>query len=267
MNLWKMFAGKLSKEFVTVAQKTQNLLAPGTRKVQKDSITLLNEYFDKIYVVTIPRNHERHAHIKASLAGLNYEFFYGVDAKNTSPEELYRRYDREMNQQYWQELTPNYLACSLSHAVLYEKIVAEKTPRVLIFEDDAVFEKPGHVGAFLENLPADWEVVRMGYGLFYPLSYLGEPLEYLIRLFAPRFRFPWIKTRTVAKYVRTAYYHCNTVAYGVTYEGAKKLVKEVFPIHTNADHFLDICCDRGVVKTYIATPRIFHEGGLVSTLL
>jgi hypothetical protein len=41
----------------------------------------LNQYFDKIYVLTLERAIDRQEEIKLSLQGLNYNFFFGVDKK------------------------------------------------------------------------------------------------------------------------------------------------------------------------------------------
>ncbi|MEY4571679.1 MAG: hypothetical protein RLZ10_890, partial [Bacteroidota bacterium] len=53
---------------------------------------LLNEYYDKIYVVTIPRSFkEREIKIRQNLKGLNYTVFWGVDGtklNNTDIKEL-----------------------------------------------------------------------------------------------------------------------------------------------------------------------------------
>ena len=46
----------------------------------------LNQYFDKIFVVTIARATERQQQIKERLQGLNFEFFYGIDKQEHSME-------------------------------------------------------------------------------------------------------------------------------------------------------------------------------------
>jgi hypothetical protein len=45
----------------------------------QDRFRLLNEYYDKIYVLSLPRLTQRIEHIKRTLSGLNFEFFFGVD--------------------------------------------------------------------------------------------------------------------------------------------------------------------------------------------
>ncbi|MGB5027757.1 MAG: hypothetical protein WBO38_04590, partial [Chitinophagaceae bacterium] len=54
----------------------------------KSSFQYLNDYFDKIVVLTLPRLTDRITYINKTLEGLNFEFFFGTDKEKTSIEEL-----------------------------------------------------------------------------------------------------------------------------------------------------------------------------------
>ncbi len=47
-----------------------------------------NNFFDKIFVITLERSTNRQDHINKALDGLNYQFFLGTDKNNLSLQEL-----------------------------------------------------------------------------------------------------------------------------------------------------------------------------------
>ena len=65
----------------------------------------LNQYFDSIYVISLKRATERHAHIRKALAGLNYTIFWGVDNQDISIPDLEKKniYD-EQKAKNWLQL-------------------------------------------------------------------------------------------------------------------------------------------------------------------
>ena len=48
----------------------------------------LEDYFDKIYVITLSRATDRHQHIKEELKGLKYSLFWGQDKDEFEVKEL-----------------------------------------------------------------------------------------------------------------------------------------------------------------------------------
>ena len=78
----------------------------------------LNQYFDRIFVVTIARASERQQQIKERLQGLNFEFFYGIDKQEHSMEDLKKQglYSEKKAKQfhrYDKEMTHGEVACAL----------------------------------------------------------------------------------------------------------------------------------------------------------
>ena len=91
----------------------------------------LNEYFDKIFVVTIPRATERQQLVTERLKGLNFEFFYGVDKQEHSMEELktdglYSENKAKAFHRYDKAMTHGEVACALSHRNVWQLIVEKK---------------------------------------------------------------------------------------------------------------------------------------------
>ena len=57
---------------------------------------LLNDYYDQIYVVTIPRSFkEREMKITRNLEGLEYTLFWGIDGKEIPKETIGMIYNSE----------------------------------------------------------------------------------------------------------------------------------------------------------------------------
>jgi glycosyl transferase family 25 len=259
----RILAGKARKAGLVTLQAGYNRVAPGRAARREDKFRFsekLNAFFDAIFVITLERNQQRQQFMRKSLDGIQYRFVDGVDGRKIDSLQKASLYSLEKNRSTWPfDLKDNEIGCALSHARLYERIVKERIRKCLILEDDALIEERRTLAALLDNLPADWEVVRMGYGTEYPASYLLEGIEGLIRLAKPGYRIARVRTRTVKKYLRTAGHHNCTVAYAVTLEAARKLLGAVYPIATLPDHFLDLGADTGLVKSFHAVPRIFND--------
>ena len=134
------------------------------------SYKFLNDYFDKIYVLTLPGLTDRQYHVKKNLAGLNYEFFYGIDKKEVTMEDLIKQnwYDSAVYQQHYKrplEMHPGMLCCSIGHMKMYEQIVNQGINRALIMEDDVVpvVEELSKLPGTIAELPAGWELFYLGY--------------------------------------------------------------------------------------------------------
>jgi len=130
----------------------------------------LQQYFDKILVVSVHRFTDRHERVKQSLAGLQYDFFWGADKQqldyNTAKTD--GTYDEQMAQKLQRQgkaLNLGEIACSLSHRNLYAAMIANGWEKVLILEDDVLpnTENLDQLPAALHELPANWELVYLGY--------------------------------------------------------------------------------------------------------
>src|SRR5690349_16137168 len=103
--------------------------------------TLLNSFFDKIYVITLHRATDRHEHVQKELDGLNYELFFGKDKLEFSVEDLKAEhiYDEPLaikHHRWHKPMPPGMIGCSWSHKLVYEDVIKNRYNKVLIFEDD-----------------------------------------------------------------------------------------------------------------------------------
>jgi glycosyl transferase family 25 len=115
----------------------------------------LNEVFDHIFVMTVPTFVDRIENMKSRLNGVDYEFFYGA-------------YGGDIDVQHYRnlgsKLTRGQMSCSLSHVLLYEKIVKDNLDNVLILEDDCAFnENIQNVSKCHEQLPENFDIFYLGY--------------------------------------------------------------------------------------------------------
>jgi glycosyl transferase family 25 len=251
----------IKKALVGVLFSLYNLLAPRakpSRSLPGDPFEALNQSFDAIWVLTIPRNTERQAFIRKEFAGLKFEFITGVDGKTLTSEDP--RIDVvECARRNGRPVRTNELACTFSHVLMHERMIREGLEKVLIFEDDAVFDrKKGRwLKYILERLPADWELLYLGYRDGELRGFTHEFLEFLGK---KRATFP-IVSRTVYRGLRTAAGHDFTHAYAITSAGVGHLLPDAYPIRQTADGYLEDAVLAGKIRAYATVPKLFlqHE--------
>ena len=128
-------------------------------------MSILNEIFSKIYVITL-ENSDRHISAKEKLKGVEFEFFFGVNGKelkidsyfidNNKYSDIYsEKFDVDVKEiNYW---TPSTYGCSFSHLKLYEKIKKEGLNNVLILEENLHLLEDVY-----RQLPEEWDLLYLG---------------------------------------------------------------------------------------------------------
>ena len=232
----------------------------------------LNDFFDKIYVITLRRATERHRHIQKELAGLPFELFFGVDKQELDIQELKERgiYDEPLairHHRYTKPLLPGMIGCSWSHRNVYEDIIQNKYRSALILEDDVIIDKSSMhlLPSVLSQVPAHWELLYFGYARHeqkqvFPFKKLIYSFQ---RLFGKhKFSYRTIKNlypEPVSENIYTAGYHDQTHAYAVSLSGAQKLKKLQEPISYIADNLLAHAATNKIVNAYVTRPKFFHQ--------
>jgi GR25 family glycosyltransferase involved in LPS biosynthesis len=249
----------LKENVVRVAHLFYNVAAkalPARYALPADPFKALNTFFDAIWVLTIGRNAARRAQIMSQFSAVGFDFYEGVDGGSLRDGDT--RVDleeaRRLNRR---SVAVNELACTLSHVVMFQEIVARGLERVLIFEDDAFLVKSAArwIPYCLERLPADWDLLYLGYGD-------GE-LRGFVREFQERFGRPRneaeVVSRSVGRGLRTAAGHDFTHAYAVTLKGATKLTENAYPIRFTADGWLEHKVLERALTAYVTVPKIFIQ--------
>jgi glycosyl transferase, family 25 len=232
----------------------------------------LNAYFDKIYVLSLPRLQERIDHINKTLEGLNFDFFWGTDKNETSLEKLKASgdYNTGSYQQFYKkptEINLGMLCCSLGHAGIYRKIIENGYKRTLILEDDVVPQNElSHFRDVITELPGDWELFYLGYEKNEQMGIGSSLKQFFYKLFPAHAQLKMSRRiyshyypRKVSKHIARAGFHDCTHAYAVTLEGAKKLLSYQQPVGFHPDNLLAWSVTNEKLKGYISLPKLFTQ--------
>ena len=236
----------------------------------------LNKYYDKIFVLSVEAAAERRALFAERFKGLDYTFFYGADknkftvdelkAKGFFSEELTRKHHR-----FNKTMRAGEIACSWSHKMMYEEMLANNYKRILIFEDDAVpdVQMTNAIPDILNEIPADCELLMWGWnknGRNGVKSDLKK-FVYHIQHFVGRLKWDHntisnLNAKPFSKHLKKAGFHDYTYAYAVSFEGAKKLMAMQTPIQYIADNLLAHAATKKIVTAYITSPAVFLHDAL-----
>jgi hypothetical protein len=133
---------------------------------------MLNKYFDRTVVISLPQRTERRERLTRNLeeAGLTdqLEWFEAIDGtKNQPPPE-------------WASGNGGW-GCMLSHLAVLRRAVEDEVQTLLILEDDVCFS-PHTVEwlpAFMQALPADWHQIYLGGQHLLPPAPTGDPMVWV----------------------------------------------------------------------------------------
>jgi glycosyl transferase, family 25 len=233
----------------------------------------LNNYFDKTLVLTLPRLTARMDAFKKVFEGLEYDFFYGLDKRETSLAALKQKgeYDTAAYRQFYKkptEIALGMLCCSIGHLLMYEYIVAHGFRRTLILEDDAVpmSEQLNDFPVIVGELPGDWDIFYLGYEKNERLG-LREKIKRSVSMVWPshaqlhmnRKLFRHYYPETVSPHIAKAGFHDCTHAYAITLEGARKLLHYRRPVRFHPDNLLSYSIGMGEINGYISRPKLFNQ--------
>lgn len=233
----------------------------------------LNEYYDKIYVLTLPRLTERLEYINETLRGLHFEFFYGVDKQEVSLAELKHQgvYSQQQYHIFYKkpkEIPLGMLCCSMGHLKIYEHIVKHNIQRTLILEDDAVpvTRELNKFSAIAKELPADWELFYLGYEKNENLRLKQKMNRLLLTTFRHHAQLKLtsevIKNYyavPVSSHISKAGFHDCTHAYAITLEGARKALALGTPVRFHPDNLLAWLNCTGQIKGYVSSSKLFNQ--------
>jgi len=245
----------------------------------------LQQYFDKILVVSVPRFTDRHEKVKQSLSGLDFEFFWGADKLKLNYDTVksdgtYDEAKTKKLQRQGKALNLGEIACSLTHRHLYAAMIENGWQKVLILEDDVlpVLENMDKLPVALEELPQNWELVYLGY-LKHEKVTTGLKLKrFFYKIQSALGLMPWtnkmvsnLLPKPYSKHVKKAGFHDCTHAYAVTLPAAKKLLNLQTPVVYRADDLLSSTIMKGDIKGFVTEPKffdqeIFHNAAIVSQI-
>lgn len=240
----------------------------------KNNWALLNEYYDKAYVISVRSAEHRRERFVERFAGLNYSFFFGADKNNISIDELIEKniYNEELTKKhhrYTKNMMTGEIACALSHRMIYEDMLQNNYSRVLIFEDDALPDPKGveMIPAVLSEIPSNCELLMWGWGKNEKDDFSASLKKYGYHIQHALGLLKWDHTiinnlyaRPFSAHLKKAGFHDYAHAYGITKTAAEKLIQMQTPVQYIADNLLAHATTKNIVTGYIVYPAaILHD--------
>ena len=183
------------------------------------------------FVISLPCCKDRRECISGILnqLGIDFDFFDAVDGLNGLQKKHEAEIDRAATQRKGRKLSDAEYACALSHINVYRKIVRDKIPYALVFEDDA-FPLPPLLD-FLEG--GHWkhaDLIQLSTGKTF-VSWHGA--KKLFGKHASYVRVPCIKNP-------------GAVAYTISLRAARHIVRNALPVDKEADW--PACVDELIIE-------------------
>jgi glycosyl transferase family 25 len=237
---------------------------------------LLNQYYDKIYVLSVSSAGERRKLFTDRFQGLQYTFYYGADKNKFTIDEVLEKgiFSEDLTRQhhrFGKTMKHGEIACSWSHKMMYEEILAENYNRVLILEDDAVPDEKMvmEIPEILKQIPENCELLMWGWDkngtnnmatrfkkTIYHVQHSIGKLKWNHQMIRNLFAKPF------STYLKKAGFHDYTYAYAISRSGAEKLIEMQTPIQYIADNLLAHASTKEVVTAFIVWPPVFLHDSL-----
>lgn len=122
----------------------------------------INKYFDHVYCLNLPECKDRAEMTiaRAQRFGLSFTFFPAISGK------LFSNIHSSHSSVTKTTITnPNYMACALSHLSIYRHALANGFSKILVIEDDLLFNK--NMDALFsessEEIPEDWKLLYLAW--------------------------------------------------------------------------------------------------------
>ncbi len=193
----------------------------------------------KIFVISLKDSKDRRKKIESQMKKLklNFEFFDAIDGRKVLPKKYESMVDRKLAQRrLGKEISDGEIACSLSHALVYKKIIAEKIKNAIILEDDCIFGDD--FAEMVKNKLCENS---------------GKDFIYLYHLYARAMygsKNKFFKQYNMVKLAKTPN---GAVGYYLTLETVQKILEQALPISYVSDWGVNI---NNITNTVAITPRI-----------
>lgn len=138
---------------------------------------MISEYFDRIFILHLPRTVKRRALVlcqTAFLGSSRVEVVPAVDGRKLDLEDMLAQGVLKRDKHLQRDLTPGEVGCYLGHVRIWNSMVKQKLNHALICEDDIVWRSDAHaiVDSFMTEVQDDWDIIhfhnsiRIGSGVY-----------------------------------------------------------------------------------------------------
>jgi len=185
----------------------------------------LEEEIPPVWVVNLDKSVDRWEKSSHELSEQNVtaERFPATLGKALSPAELQEH--ATFQARYFS--TPGMIGCFMSHSRIWQKVVDDNLPAVVVLEDDIVlFPKfKERLKSVLQELPTDWDVCLLGAVGCIAADVEALPMK-VYGLVTGGGRPSPGKTRSISELISVPYRPAGTHAYVVSQKGAQTLLRE-----------------------------------------
>ncbi|HRG82572.1 MAG TPA: glycosyltransferase family 25 protein [Chitinophagaceae bacterium] len=234
---------------------------------------LLQSYFDKVLVLTVPRFKDRHEKVKQRLQGIQFDFFYGFDKQDLTETLIREQYHYNKKNTlapgyYFKPLNSGEIACSLSHRMIYQAMINQQWKKVLVLEDDVVPDEQelAALESCLQELPADWDLFYLGYlkndQLKAGKKWQNSWYQLLALIGLSKMPLKMVKNRlpkNFSPHLWKAGFHDCTHAYAISLNGAQKLLAAQTPVTYRADNLLSDLVLKEELKAFASKKFLFNQ--------
>jgi glycosyl transferase, family 25 len=235
----------------------------------------LNTYFDKIFVVSVPRFEQRQMEVRKKLEGLRFDFFWGADKEQLSlpqaiADGIYDEEQTKKNQRQGKALNLGELACALTHKMVYEQMIIHNWQRILIFEDDVLplYQNLNLLETTIKELPFNWDLLYLGYLKHENVSIGLKCKQFFYKIQAGLGLMKWsykmvnnMLPKKHSAHLKKAGFHDCTHAYAITLDAAKILNEAQKPVVYRADDLLSAFTLQSKLKAFVTNPKFFNQEG------
>ncbi len=241
--------------------------------ISPEICSFLQQHFNKVLLLSIPRFTDRHQRVEEHLKGLNFEYFWGVDKlkldyAETIKDGTYNEQKAKALQRQNKALNLGEIACSLSHRNIYAAMIEQGWEKILILEDDVLpcFNELQQLPAALAELPPNWELVYLGYLKHEKVTGGLKLKQFFYKLISRFGLMKWsykmvnnLLPRPYSAHLKKAGFHDCTHAYAISLEAAKKLLAAQTPVVYRADDLLSATIMKGELNAFITQPKFFDQ--------
>ena len=127
--------------------------------------------YDSVHCITVDRFKDRQIYMKKQFKNQNlyFKFHYGQDKYKINNNINYLINNNYINKDFYlknkNKINNGSLACSISHCMLYKKLLNVNGDKFLIFEDDCeiLLEFHKKLIKYYKYVPKDWDMIWLGY--------------------------------------------------------------------------------------------------------
>lgn len=148
-------------------------------------MNVLNQYFNKIYVIIAEKNQIRINYIKELFKKENiiFDFHYAIDTNYLNKQILqdYIDYMQFINMSLPVPPSLYCISSTISHLQLLNSFKYSDYSNVLIFEDDVFFVEnyKEKLELFMNNIPSDWDILNIGRNYTFKQDQVDELSEHV----------------------------------------------------------------------------------------